>query len=199
MERGMRIDSGPVPVVLVVCTANRCRSVMAQAMLARRLGVVARVRSAGLLEPGLPPPTATVAAMAARGLEVARHRSRTITAGELRAADLVLAMAREHVRHMVVTEPSVWPRTFTLKELLRRGPQAGPRMPGEPLAGWLARVHAGRERSALLGDSPEDDVADPVGGPPRAYALTAAELDRLLAELAGLCWYSSGDSVPGRR
>ena len=184
----MRMDSKPVPSVLVVCTGNRCRSVMAQAMLTRKLGAAVQVDSAGLLELGLPPPPETVAAMAARGLDVARHRSRVITAGELRSADLVLAMAREHVRHAVVTEPSAWPRTFTLKELVRRGGQIGPRNPGEPLAGWLARVHAGREHSALLGDSPEDDVADPVGGPPQAHVLTAAELDRLLSQLAGLCW-----------
>jgi len=186
MERGVRMDSEPIPVLLVVCTANRCRSVMAQAMLAGRLGAAAQVRSAGLLEPGLPPPPATVAAMAGYGRDVARYRSHTVTAGELRSADLVLAMAREHVRHVVVTEPSVWPRAFTLKELLRRGEQIGRREPGESLARWLARVHDGRERSALLGDSPEDDVADPAGGPPQAHVLTAAELDRLLSELVGL-------------
>ena len=39
-------------------------------------------------------------------------------------------------------------------------------MPGEPLASWLARVQLGRDRVELLGDSPDDDVADPMGGPP---------------------------------
>jgi protein-tyrosine phosphatase len=182
----MRMDGEPVPSILVVCTANRCRSVMTQALLMLRLGAAARVRSAGLLERGLPPPPETVAAMAGYGLDVAGHRSRIVTAGELRSADLVLAMAREHVRHAVVAEPPVWPRTFTLKELLRRGGQIGRREPGESLTSWLARVHDGRDRSALLGDSPEDDVADPAGGPPQAHVLTAAELDRLLSELVGL-------------
>jgi protein-tyrosine phosphatase len=194
----MRIDSEAVPSVLVVCTANRCRSVMAQAMLTHKLGAAARVDSAGLRERGLPPASETVAAMAGYGLDVVPHRSRTVTAEGLRSADLVLAMARAHVRHAVVTEPSVWPRVFTVKELLRRGRQVGPRAPGEQLASWLARVHDGRERSALLGDSPEDDVADPVGGPPRAYALTAAELHRLLTELAGLGWGFAASDVPRR-
>jgi low molecular weight protein-tyrosine phosphatase len=182
------MDGEPVPSVLIVCTANRCRSVMTQALLTLRLGAAAQVRSAGLLERGLPPPPETVAAMAGYGLDVAGYRSRTVTGGELRSADLVLAMAREHVRHAAVTEPSVWPRAFTLKELLRRGGQIGRREPGESLAGWLARVHVGREHGALLGDSPEDDVADPAGGPPQAHVLTAAELDRLLSELVSLCW-----------
>ena len=192
------MDSGSVSSVLVVCSANRCRSVMAQAMLTHNLGAVAQVDSAGLLEPGLPPTPETVVAMRRYGLDVTWHRSRTVTAGQLRSADLVLAMTREHVRHVVVTEPSAWARTFTLKELLRRGGQTGPRRSGESLADWLAHVHEGRERSALLGDSPADDVADPVGGPPRAYALTVSELDRLLTELAGLGWGGPADDVPSR-
>lgn len=194
----MRMDSESVSSVLVVCTANRCRSVMAGAMLTHKLGAVAQVDSAGLLEPGLPPPPETVVAMERYGLDVTRHLSRTVTAGQLRSADLVLAMTREHVRHVVVTEPSAWARTFTLKELLRRGGQTGPRKSGEPLADWLAHVHEGRERSALLGDSPADDVADPAGGPPRAYALTVSELDRLLTELADLGWGCPASDVPRR-
>jgi hypothetical protein len=41
---------------------------------------------------------------------------------------------------------------------------------------------------SLLGDSLEDDVADPAGGPLRAYADTATLLDRLMARLAELGW-----------
>ena len=108
-------------------------------------------------------------------------------------------MAREHVRHAVVTAPDTWPRAFTLKELVRRGEEIGPAKPGEPLADWLARVHEGRERAALLGESPVDDVADPMGGPPQAYADTAALLDELMGRLVGLCWGLSADRLPGER
>jgi protein-tyrosine phosphatase len=175
----------------VVCTANRCRSVMAGALLACRLaeiGVTAVVRSAGSLGQDQPAPPEVISAMAAHGLDVGRHRSHVMTTTDLSAADLVLAMAREHVRHAVVTDPAAWSRTFTLKELLRRGRQTGPRMGGEPLAEWLARVHAGRQRAALLGDSPDDDVADPIGGPPQAYRATADLLDQLTGDLVELCW-----------
>ena len=41
----------------------------------------------------------------------------------------------------------------------------------------------GRQRAALLGDSPDDDIADPIGGPPHGYAETAAILSQLLNRL----------------
>jgi protein-tyrosine phosphatase len=196
----MRVDDRPAQGVLVLCTANRCRSVMAGALLARRLGAVGAagwVRSAGVLAAGQPAPPEAISVMAGYGLDVSRHRSRLMTADELGAASLVLAMAREHVRHAVVTEPAAWPRTFTLKEILRRGEQAGPRASGESLADWTARLHAGRERSGLLGDSPDDDVPDPMGGPPQAYLRSAALLDQLTRYLVELCWGYPGDGRPG--
>jgi protein-tyrosine phosphatase len=177
--------------ILVLCTANRCRSVMAESLLSHRLaavGLPASVSSAGLLGDGAPPPPEVLLAMAGYGLDAAAHRARALGDGELAGSDLVLAMAREHLRHAVVALPAVWPCAFTLKELVRRGQQIGPRLAGEPLAGWVRRAHQGRDRSALLGDSTDDDVADPTGGPLEAYALTAAELDHLLAQLVDLAW-----------
>lgn len=187
------------PDILVLCTANTCRSPMAQALLARRLagrGIAASVRSAGMLGDGEPPPPEAVRTMAVHGLDTGSHRSRQVAAIDLARADLVLAMAREHVRHAVVMLPDVWPRVFTLKELLRRGDVIGARPAGEPLADWLRRVHGARDRRSLLGDGPEDDVADPFGGPPQAYADTAALLDWLVTRMVALCW--GHQSVPDR-
>jgi protein-tyrosine phosphatase len=177
--------------VLLLCTANQCRSVLAQALLTARLGVAApavTVRSAGLLASGQPPPAEVIAILAELGCAVPGHRSRLVSASDLAQADLVLGMAREHVRHAVVLFPDAWPRTFTLRELLRRGGQLGPRLAGQPLAGWLARAHHGRDRASLLGAAAEDDVADPTGGPAAGYAATAAVLDELTGQLTQLCW-----------
>ena len=164
---------------------------MAEALLTNRLsalGSAATVRSGGMLGDGEPPRPEAITAMARYGLDIAAHRSRRVTAEDLERADLTLAMARENLRHAVVTAPAVWPRAFTLKELVRRGEAAGPRAPGQDLAGWLARAHDGRERTALLGDSAADDVADPTGGPPDGYTETAAILGSLLDRLVALCW-----------
>jgi protein-tyrosine phosphatase len=181
--------------IVVLCTANVCRSPMAAALLARRLsglGVAARVRSAGMLRSGDPPLPEVTSVMARYGIDITGHRSRVAYAAELARASLVLAMARDNLRYAVVTEPGAWPRAFTLRELIRRGERIGPRPPGEPFSGWLSRVHAGRERAALLGDSADDDVPDPAGGPLRAYADVAGLLDRSLARLAELGWEQAG-------
>ena len=181
--------------IVVLCTANVCRSPMAAALLARRLsglGVAARVRSAGMLRDGDPPLPEVISVMARYGIDVTGHRSRVAGAADLARASLVLAMARDSLRYAVVTEPGAWPRAFTLRELIRRGGRVGPRRPDEPFPGWLSRVHAGRERVALLGDSADDDVPDPAGGPLRAYADVAGLLDRSLTRLAELGWAHAG-------
>jgi len=164
---------------------------MAAALLARRLavlGVTTPVRSAGIIRSGDLPHPDVVSVMASYGIQIASHRSRIARASDLARASMVLAMARDNLRFAVVAEPEAWPRAFTLKELVRRGEQIGPRLPGEPFADWLSRAHAGRERTSLLGDSAEDDVADPTGGPRRAYATTASLLDQLVMRLVELAW-----------
>jgi protein-tyrosine phosphatase len=179
------------PEVLVLCTGNTCRSPMAQALLGRRLvamGCAAAVHSAGTLGAGEPARLEAVSVMASFGIDISAHRSRRVTAEDLDRADLTLGMAREHVRHAVVTAPAAWPRTFTLAELVRRGTVVGPRGPGESLPGWLARAQAGRQRAALLGSGADDDVADPAGGPMPGYERAAAVLGQLVDRLVELCW-----------
>jgi protein-tyrosine phosphatase len=148
----------------------------------------ARVSSAGLFRGGAPASPGAVRAMAAEGLDLTGHRSRALTPGLLDRADLVLGMARLHVREAVVARPAVWPRAFTLKELVRRGTAVGPRAPSRSLGSWLAEVHAGRSRGDLLGDDPEDDVADPIGGPDALYLATADELGALVDRLVDLAF-----------
>ncbi|HUR18332.1 MAG TPA: hypothetical protein VMZ51_05265 [Acidimicrobiales bacterium] len=177
--------------ILVICTGNICRSPMAEAFLQRRLdgiGEEARVHSAGLLSAGNPASAEGVEILAAMGVDKSAHRSRRMSEDLLAPADLVLGMAREHVREAVSTVPDAWPRTFTLKELVRRGEELGGRARGQGFEDWLAKLHVGRSRNDLLGYSAADDVADPIGRGANFYRGTAEELDDLARRLVELGW-----------
>lgn len=162
---------------------------MGAVLLAARLeelGVDAHVHSAGLLSPGQRVPDHGREVMAARGFDTSSHRSRRLSPELAGPADLILAMAREQVRDIVATHPPAWERTFTLKEIVRRGERLGFRRSGETLAEYLTRLHAGRRPADLMGASGEDDVDDPMGASLRVYERTAAEIDDLTARLARL-------------
>jgi protein-tyrosine phosphatase len=124
--------------------------------------------------------------MRERGLDISKHRSWELTARHAAAADLVIGMAREHVREVAVLDPSVLPRAFTLKELVRRSSAARRRT--QPLVEWLEALSASRDPESLLGESHADDVDDPIGGPLREYRETAAELDDLVERLVRSAW-----------
>ena len=164
---------------------------MAEGLLAARAaerGEVVTAHSAGLMDDGRRATEDGVAVMAARGVDTSGHLSRRMQVEMLERADLVVGMAREHVREAVLLNPSCWSKAFTLKELVRRGEDAGGRSADQPVAEWLAKVHAGRTRADLLGSSSEDDVADPIGQRRNAYEATADELDDLTRRLANLLW-----------
>ena len=164
---------------------------MAEVLLRHRfadLGLEAQVASAGLLQSGQPASAHGVDILSGRGLDMTAHRSRSMSREILSSAHLILGMAREHVREAVVLDPALWHRTFTLKELVRRGEAVGPRQASESLADWLERVGQGRRIAELTGSSPADDVADPIGGPRSAYERMAAELDDLIGRLVAVAF-----------
>ena len=181
-----------------MCTGNVCRSPMAEALLRDRLeqrGVDAHVHSAGRWQAGEPASPHGVDVLAERGLDISDHRSRLMDRELLEGPDVVLAMAREHLREAVLALPDIWSHAFTLKELVRRGEMIGPRAPGESVEGWLARAHSGRNRADVLGSSDEDDVADPIGLDREAYVRTASELSDLVDRLVMLLWPAAAEET----
>jgi protein-tyrosine-phosphatase len=164
---------------------------MAEALLRHRFGergVDAHVHSAGLRLVGEPASANGVDVLAERGIDLSAHRSRIFDRELLEQPDLILGMAREHLREAILAVPDIWSHAFTLKELVRRGERIGPRAPGESLDAWLARAHAGRVRGDLLGSSEEDDVADPIGSARANYARTADQLSDLIDRLVYVAW-----------
>ena len=156
---------------------------MAEGLLRRLLavsGVGASVGSAGLLPGGAPATPDAVATMADRRVDIRRHRSRTLDHELATTTPLIIGMTRQHVREACASYGAPIDRTFTLKELVRRGELGGGRRKGEPVAAWLARIGTGRRPGDLVADEPGDDIADPVGRPRAEYEVTADELEGLL-------------------
>ena len=177
----------PTIDILILCTGNICRSPMAEALLRHKLdlaGIDATVSSAGTWRAGEPAAAGSVNAMATRRLDLASHRSTLLDIEAVRRADLVIAMAREHVREVVVLDPPSLAKTFTLKELVRRAEALGPTP--LPFDRWLAHVGQGRQARQMLGASHDDDVADPIGQSDNVFLDTAGELDSLFDRLVPL-------------
>ena len=109
-------------------------------------------------------------AIASLGLPIPEHRSRQATVEELDSADLVVALAREHVWWMRRVHPRAAPRTATLKRLARNLPDDA-----TPLQDRLAAM-----RLDEVELTPDEDVLDPAGGDLDVFLDCAQEIAELL-------------------
>ena len=164
---------------------------MAEALLRERLrarGIAATVSSAGITFDGRAATDEAIRAAASYELDISAHRSRLMNAEMVHRANLVIGMERLHAREAIVLGDSLLARCYTLKELVRRGEAVGARRQDETIEAWLSRANAGRRPMELLGESEDDDVADPYLGSPKVYAACIAEIDDLVERLVNLMW-----------
>lgn len=183
-----------------MCTGNICRSPIAEGLLRQRLearGIPAHVHSAGFVTHGDPASAYGIVVLHDDyRVDLRGHRSRRLKTKMVAEADLIVGLARRHVFEVAREQPEAFGRAFTLKELVRRAEAAGSRLADEPLDAWLARLHEGRTPTDLWGESPADDVDDPIGQDFEMYRRTAAEIDSLVGRLADAVW---GDPQATRR
>lgn len=184
--------------VLVLCTANVCRSPMAAALLqshCRERGIDAHVTSAGIIEASLPVDPVAVDAMAALGLDISSYQPRMVTRQILAVEqpDLVITMSRVELRHIATLDRSYWGRAFTLKEIVRRASEhSGGHFAST--ADWVHRLGVDRRAADFLADNPDDDIGDPYGTSDEEVFTTARVLDSLLSHLVDLApWHSTSE------
>lgn len=165
--------------ILVVCTANVCRSPMAAHFLtaaAAEAGLEVEVTSSGFLLGDQSASDEVLTVMRERGVDLSSHRSRLSTPAMVADADLVLTMERRHARDLVLMAPEHSRRIHTLGgavELLEAAQTKG-LSPVERLAG----IGEGRSTAALLGDG-DDEVVDPYGRGRKENRSTATILEGL--------------------
>jgi protein-tyrosine-phosphatase len=140
-----------MPSLLIVCTANQCRSPMGMVLLRRRIQELGleeewNVDSAGTWGfDGAPATITAVEAMRERGLDLEDHQSRKITGDLLETYDLVLTMTRDHQEGIQTEFPQVAEKVYMLSEMLDE----------------------------------HFDIVDPVGSPLESYRETADQIDRI--------------------
>lgn len=139
--------------LLVVCTANICRSPVGEILLRTRLQSADltgwTVSSAGTwTAEGHSAAPFSIALMAERGLDIRAHRSQPVTEALLQQADLVLCMETDHVKSLVKAFPAYQQKIYTIRQMVdKRG-----------------------------------SVRDPYGGSRRQYTRMVTELDGLIEQ-----------------
>ena len=175
------------PSILIICSHNQVRSVMAQLLLQRALrdaGTRAVVRSAGFADGGRPAMPDAIRAMRNQQLDATGHISTRVDADMVRSADLVLTAERLHVIRLVEDDAELFKKVFTLPEFVQRAQTTGPRA-GRTMAAWLQEVGGGRTHATFLA-ARTPEIADPTGLAPTMFTGTALRLDgwcRTIAEL----------------
>ncbi|CAN5219365.1 low molecular weight phosphatase family protein [soil metagenome] len=156
--------------ILLVCTANICRSPLMELSLRAALDPERfAVSSAGVHGWDAAPMDKDSARQAHRfGLKTDEFRSRPLQASYVDNANLVLTATREHRTQVLQLSPRALKRTFTLKEFARLG-MAQADLPLNELVAAAAR------KRSTLGAAPLD-VGDPYRESYEVHARVADEI-----------------------
>jgi len=106
--------------ILIVCTGNSCRSVMAMGYLRKRLKDLGKdivVESAGTAAlPGLGPSKDAVMAMGDIGVDISGHMSTQLSKEMIKKADIILVMEPIHKDEILRLAPEHIDKVFYFRE-----------------------------------------------------------------------------------
>jgi protein-tyrosine-phosphatase len=112
---------GEIKKILFVCTGNSCRSVMAEAILKKRLEEAGKedieVLSAGVgTMGGMSPTRETLDVLKTEGVDLVGFKSTPLNIGLIRNADIILVMEKAHREQVLDLVPEAKAKTHLLKE-----------------------------------------------------------------------------------
>jgi protein-tyrosine phosphatase len=175
----------PCFTVLIVCSANHCRSPLAEHLLRAKCAVRSldwEVSSAGTsARSGQPMHASAARILTKRGIDTSRWRSRILVRDMIAASDLILTAGEEHSGIIARLAPDALSRTFTLLQFayLSRGmPQTvanyGPEL--------LAHVTDARGRVQPMSEL-DRDLADPMGHSFVKFRKCASTIDQAIDQI----------------
>ena len=151
--------------ILFVCTGNVCRSPMAEGLFrhATRGRGDYRIFSAGVgAIDGQPPSLHAIRALKELGIDIARQRSRMLTADVVSQADYIFGMTHSHVDSINLLYPQAAEKTFLLREF------------DETL------------------DAFEKDIGDPIGGSYETYLNCRDQIEQGIASMLAFIEQTDG-------
>jgi tRNA threonylcarbamoyl adenosine modification protein (Sua5/YciO/YrdC/YwlC family) len=118
----IRLDSSLKFNVLFVCSANTCRSPMAEGIFKTLISdKYCEIRSAGTLPmSGMPAAQFSIDVVKEYSGSIVQHQTKMITKDYIEWADLILVMAFRHYDAVLEISPDAAIKTFLLKEYKRR-------------------------------------------------------------------------------
>jgi len=143
-----------MPKLLFICTANICRSPMAEALFKNKIageidGQDWKIESAGTwADAGIPAANNSRLAMHNRELDIEDHRSQPVNGKMLNTFDLILTMEQRHKETLSIEFPEVSDRIYVITEMIGRS----------------------------------YDIWDPVGASLAEFEITADELEDILTK-----------------
>jgi protein-tyrosine phosphatase len=169
--------------VTFVCTGNRARSPLAEALFRKyTVGVETSVASVGTMNveavPALPE---AIEAARRLGVDLTGHTARALRAGSLAAADLVVGFESSHVSIAVVEGAARPEHTFLLGELaaLLDVPGVDP----DPCVRARTSIATADARRVRTRPDVTRVIPDPFGKSTKVMHGTADEIDRLVRKL----------------
>jgi len=162
--------------VLFVCTANECRSPFAAALAQRRAaGLPIVFESAGVEAWRRGVPETGLRHARELGLDLTGHLSATVHPDFLDDYDIILGLARSHLRELASMDSGISSRLFTVKQFaawVREHPRRG----DIDVRAWLGSQLPSEPRGRILSADPKDDVRDPIHRPIEDWRTMSTEL-----------------------
>jgi protein-tyrosine phosphatase len=171
--------------IVVVCTANMIRSPFIAGLLSSRaqggIGRSLRIESAGTAAragAGAAPEIRELAE--AHGFDLAGHRTRRLGDGVLEKGDTVLCAERAHRRVVLDLRPDLISSVFTVREFARLVAAISAR---GAVSDWDALVRSAARERLTTRAAYDDDVVDPVGGPPEVWTVFERQATRAVSTI----------------